>query len=241
MSRTCLIVGVNGTLGKAIRTAFQRASFRVVGIDTHESTKVMHQTPRAEEKDFVPYKGGSDFPASAKDVVARIAEIAPAIDAVICTAGGWRGGSISEPVIFQNVEAMHDMNVRSALLASHIAASHLKSQGLLVLTGAEAALRPTPSMLAYGMSKAATHHLIASLAKDNTFPEKSVVVGILPTTLDTPINRAVMPGADFLSWTPVSVVADKILSWAERKEVPNTGDLYSIITNQGTTSWKKVE
>lgn len=78
---------------------------------------------------------------------------------------------------------------------------------LAVLTGASAALDPRActGMLGYGMSKAATHFLVQSLAAQ--FEEEagrgSTVLAVLPTTLDTPANRAAMPGADFAGWTKV--------------------------------------
>lgn len=64
------------------------------------------------------------------------------------------------------------MNIRSALGASHVASKLLKENGLLVLTGASAALNATPGMIAYGITKAATHHLIKSLAVEGGLPHK---------------------------------------------------------------------
>lgn len=77
-----------------------------------------------------------------------------------------------------------------------------------MLTGARAALDGTPGMIGYGMAKAAVHHLIKSLGlKDSGLPIDSKVVGILPVTLDTPMNRKGMPNADFSSWTPLETLA----------------------------------
>lgn len=82
---------------------------------------------------------------------------------------------------------------------------------LIVLTGASAALDPRActAMLGYGMSKQATHFLARSLAA--WFEEQqagkgqgqATVAAVLPTTLDTPANRAAMPTADFGAWTKV--------------------------------------
>lgn len=57
-------------------------------------------------------------------------------------------------------------------------------------------------MLGYGMSKAATHFLVQSLAADPHF-FKATVAAILPTTIDTPANRAAMPDAKYDDWTKV--------------------------------------
>ena len=52
-------------------------------------------------------------------------------------------------------------------------------------------------MMGYGMAKAAVHQLVKSLATSGSgLPDTCCVAGILPVTLDTPMNRKFMPGAD---------------------------------------------
>lgn len=74
---------------------------------------------------------------------------------------------------------------------------------MVVLTGASAALGTTPGMLGYGMSKAATHFLVQSMAADPLF-RKATVAAILPVTIDTPSNRMAMPNAKHDDWTKVA-------------------------------------
>lgn len=63
-------------------------------------------------------------------------------------------------------------------------------------------------MIGYGMAKAAVHQLTSSLAAKNSgLPEDSLVVAILPVTLDTPMNRKWMPNADTSTWTPLDFVS----------------------------------
>lgn len=48
----------------------------------------------------------------------------------------------------------------------------------MVLTGASAAVGGTPGMIGYGVSKAAVHQLVASLAAPGSkLPENSTVLG----------------------------------------------------------------
>ena len=93
-----------------------------------------------------------------------------------------------------------------------MAAGNLTKGGLAVLTGAHAALHPTPDMAAYGMSKAATHHLVGSLSM--SLPKDASALGILPMTLDTEGNRRAMPEMDPSSWTSVGEVSERLLMWA---------------------------
>src|SRR5690349_13484523 len=64
------------------------------------------------------------------------------------------GGPINTSAIFETVDKMFEVNTHSALSASYVASHHLSPNGLLVITGAAAALNGTPSMLSYGLSKA---------------------------------------------------------------------------------------
>lgn len=104
---------------------------------------------------------------------------------------------------------MLKQSVWSSVIASSIASKYLKPGGILVLTGAKAALGPTPGMIGYGLAKAAVHHLTKSLADENGgLPTGAYVFSILPVTLDTPMNRKWMPKADTSTWTPLEFVAE---------------------------------
>ena len=52
--------------------------------------------------------------------------------------------------------------MKSAVTTAHLASQFLEPGGLLVFTGASAALGPTSGMAGYGMAKAATHQLARS-------------------------------------------------------------------------------
>lgn len=84
---------------------------------------------------------------------------------MICVAGGWLGGNVKEESIFDGVDKMFEFNVQSSIASAHIAANSLKEGGVVVLTGADAALGPTPSMIAYGITKVvfATAYITTSL------------------------------------------------------------------------------
>lgn len=130
------------------------------------------------------------------------------LDGVICVAGGWAGGNAATDLA-KNSDMMWKQSVWSSSISATISAKHLKDGGFLSLTGAKAALEGTPGMIGYGMAKAAVHQLTKSLAgKDSGLPANSMVVSILPITLDTPMNRKWMPNADFSTWTPLTAIAE---------------------------------
>lgn len=70
-------------------------------------------------------------------------------------------------------------------------------------------MQGTPGMIGYGLAKAAVHQLTKSLAEEKSgLPKDSLVVSILPITLDTPMNRKWMPQADHSTWTPLDFIAE---------------------------------
>jgi len=150
--------------------------------------------------------------------------------------------NIRDDNIFESFDHQININLTSSLAASHIASRFLKKGGLLTLTGAESALRPTPLFVTYGISKAGVHHLISSLAAPKGgLPESSTVCGILPVILDTPQNRKDMPKANFDNWTPLSEVAELLFEWASTEKRPSSGQLVKIITENKITKLEFLE
>lgn len=104
---------------------------------------------------------------------------------------------------------MWKQSVWSSTISATIGSHYLKPGGFLSLTGADAALKGTPGMIGYGLAKGAVHQLTKSLAAEKSgLPENSLVVSILPITLDTPMNRKWMPNADHSTWTPLDFIAE---------------------------------
>jgi len=125
----------------------------------------------------------------------------------------------------------------------HILPQNIQENGLLVLTGAFAALQGTSFMIGYGAAKAAVHQLTRSLAmSDSGLPNGARVVAILPETLDTPGNRQAMPDADTSTWTPLDIVAERLLDWSNGNVDEGLyGKLIRLRTIAGETSFIAVE
>lgn len=159
---------------------------------------------------------------------------------MICTAGGWTGGSAADDSIVAATNQMLAVCLQPTVAAAHVAGKHLLDGGTVIVTGAAAALGSTPGMVAYGMAKAATHHLVHSMAgKGGGLPARARIFGLLPRTIDTPSNRKFMGDQDTSAWTPVDHLANKSLELAERRDTPGlpSGALLEAITSGGNTRW----
>ncbi|XP_069350227.1 dihydropteridine reductase isoform X2 [Eulemur rufifrons] len=158
------------------------------------------------------------------------------VDAILCVAGGWAGGSAKSKSLFKNCDMMWKQSVWTSTISSHLATKHLKEGGLLTLAGAKAALDGTPGMIGYGMAKSAVHQLCQSLAgKNSGLPPGSAAVAVLPVTLDTPMNRKAMPEGDFSSWTPLEFLVETFHDWITGKNRPSSGSLIQVVTTEGKT------
>ncbi|EDW17319.1 dihydropteridine reductase [Drosophila mojavensis] len=222
------IYGGKGALGSACVDHFKAKDFWVGSIDLSENDK-------ADISIVVPRD--SSWEEQESSVVSQVGEslAGQKLDAVICVAGGWAGGNAKKDLA-KNADLMWRQSVWSSCISATLAAHHLKTGGLLALTGAKPALAGTPGMIGYGMAKAAVHQLTRSLAGENSgLPDNALVVSILPVTLDTPMNRKWMPKADFSSWTPVTEVAELFEKWTQSKDRPKSGSLLQLITKNGIT------
>jgi dihydropteridine reductase len=224
-----LVYGGKGALGSTIVKHFRSKNWWVGSIDLSANDDADASIVVAPSDSWVDQD---------KAIVSKVSEVLGnnKLDAVLCVAGGWAGGNAAADDFIKNSDLMWKQSVWTSAIASSIGTHYLKEGGVLVLTGAQAALKGTPGMIGYGMAKAAVHHLVASLAEPKSgLPADAFVTAILPVTLDTPMNRKWMPKADFSTWTPLETVAELLLSWSEKKERPSNGSLVQLVTKDGKT------
>lgn len=189
----------------------------------------------------------------------------PVLHAVICCSGAFACSPVESPEFLSEAQHLVQANCYPSMLCAHVAAALFTSRNreeqqlpppLVVLTGAAAVTdnKTTPSMIAYGSSKAYVHHLVRSLAavasakagrdaaeRDDESALPFRAVGILPEMLDTPANRESMPDVTAeqrrKTWTEPRDVAEKLLRWARGEEKATNGGLYVIRTREGLTEF----
>lgn len=225
----CAVIGGSGALGKQLITKLLENGFKVISVDL---------STNSQATESVVLKSPVSEPENLENA-SKAAKAHGPFDAVFCVAGGWQGGNAVSDAFIRSSISMWQMNVLSATLAASLCGS-LHPTGLLVFTSAKASLSATSGMLGYGMAKSATNHLITSLASSGSgLPETCTVLGVLPVTLDTEANRSAMPKADFSTWTPLAVLAEKMCEWAKNKDNrPKSGSLVAVETDANGTTFK---
>jgi NAD(P)-dependent dehydrogenase (short-subunit alcohol dehydrogenase family) len=150
------------------------------------------------------------------------------IDALLNIAGGFRWIKI-EDSHSADLEFLFRMNVQTAVNTVRAALPALKASpaGRIVNVGALAAEKATAGMGPYTASKAGVLRLTESLA-DELKDSGVTVNAVLPSTIDTPQNRADMPKADFSRWVAPADLAEVMLFLASEKARAVTGALVAV-------------
>ena len=219
--KVVVVTGASGALGKVVAEVALARGARVAGID-HAASQMQASSSRIEF-------GSVDLsdPAEAKQAIDAAATHFGKLDALINIAGGFAFEAIVEGDL-KTWQRMYALNVLTALNASQSALPHLAASaaGRIVNIGAMGALQAGAGMGAYAASKAGVHRLTEALAAE--WKGRITVNAVLPSTIDTPANRASMPKADFKKWVTAEELAEVILFLASDAASAVTGALLPV-------------
>jgi NAD(P)-dependent dehydrogenase (short-subunit alcohol dehydrogenase family) len=200
-----VITGAGGGLGPSVAEAFRAAG------------AVVHAPTRAE-LDLLDEAAVAGYYAAL-----------PSLWASVHVAGGFSMAPVAETSL-DDFTAQWRINAVTAFLACREAVRRMragKSGGRIVNVAAKAALEHPGGKSAYVAAKAALAAFTRSLAAECR-AEGILANAVLPDTIDTPSNRAAMPGADFSKWTPPSAIASAILWLASPQNASTTGGLIPV-------------
>ena len=220
MTRTLVITGGHGVLGRAVLEAARADGLNLAVVDHARG-----QTA----PDGVLELGGVDLtdPAAAQQAMAAVAERFGGVDALLNIAGGfvWQTADDAEPAW----DRMFALNLKTALNASRAALPFLKQspEGRIVNVGANGAVKAAAGMGAYAASKSGVHRLTESLAEELKATPVTVNA-VLPSILDTEQNRRDMPDADPAKWVQPSDLARVMLFLASPESRAITGALIPV-------------
>lgn len=132
------------------------------------------------------------------------------LDALLNIAGGFRWETFAESNL-ENWDFLYNMNVKTAVTTTHAALPHLlKNGGAVVCISAGAALKADLGLAAYAASKAGVSRFVESLSQE--VKDRGVRVNaVMPSIIDTPVNRKDMPDADFSTWVSPEALANVLL------------------------------
>ena len=211
--KTVLVAGGTGGLGTAVSLAFLEEGARVVV--TYRKEEEYAALKKTAGRKAAALEGSvvdvTDERATA-EIVGGIVARQGALDVLVNTVGGYVGGVALWDLETKVFDAMLSLNLRSGYaLARAVLPAMLKQRhGSIVNVAAKAAFDHGAGAAAYAASKAAAVAMMDSLAADVKGTGVRVN-SILPSIIDTAVNRKAMPNADYSSWPKPEEIAQVIL------------------------------
>jgi NAD(P)-dependent dehydrogenase (short-subunit alcohol dehydrogenase family) len=206
--KTVIITGGNGNLGTAVTKEFLNKNYRVLATVSNINARsdfqphpnldisVVNLTSEKEAQDFVQYsiqKYGT-------------------IDSALLLVGGFAMGGLAE-TSGEDLRSQIALNFETAYYVTKPLFEHLtkNKRGKIIFIGARPALNPVQGkgLIAYSLSKSLLFKLAEFLNEETKGTNVSISV-VVPSTLDTPLNRKSMPNANPENWVKPAEVAETL-------------------------------
>jgi NAD(P)-dependent dehydrogenase (short-subunit alcohol dehydrogenase family) len=168
------------------------------------------------------YRGDLTDEAQAEQVVSGVVEAHGGLDALCNVAGMWQGGAPIDETDVGDFEAVFDVNLKTMFLASKHALPHLRERGgNIVSVSARASLEGGEGDGPYRAAKAGVRLLTETIAEENRGEVRANAV--MPSVIDTPTNREMLPDADHDSWVDPADIARVVLALCSDATPPTSG------------------
>jgi len=230
VERVVLVTGGTGALGTAITRRFlgEGAVVCVPWIVEHERERLEASVQAAARPRLMLERCDVADDAA----MARLAESLTArhrrIDVLVSAVGGFAMGDLvhTDRTLW---DSMLTLNLTTAYVAARAVVPAMLSAGggRIVAVASRAVVPPAGGFIAYTVAKAAVIAFVQALAVE-TRGRGVTVNAVLPSTMDTPANRAAMPAVDPKTWVPVDAVADAIAYLAAESSAHISGALLNI-------------
>ena len=208
-----IITGAVGNLGFATAQAFQAAGHRTVLVDRsadrlRDAFKSIAESPNHLLAGDVDLSAPASLGKLVETTLARFG----CLDALVHTVGAWRGGKPVHETDLADWDFLFNINLRTTLLCCRAVVPQMLKQGngRIITVASRDGLVGSAGYAAYSASKSSVLRLNESLA-DELKASNVNVNCVLPSTIDTPQNRAALPNADFSKWVAPEAIADVIL------------------------------
>ena len=218
MKKNILITGASGNLGKATVTKFISEGYKVLatvspgkslGFDVEGDIKI-YEADLTDEK-------------SSTNLVNQIIKEHSSIDAALLLVGGFAAGGIRE-TDSSLLKKMFSLNFDTTYFVARPVFQQMLTQGnggRMIFVGARPALKPLQAKgtLAYALAKSLLFKFADILNAEGSSKNVTASV-IVPSTIDTEINRKAMPDKDFTAWVKPEDIAESMAFLCSEKGTP---------------------
>jgi NAD(P)-dependent dehydrogenase (short-subunit alcohol dehydrogenase family) len=205
-NKNIIISGAAGALGRDVVKKLNDNGFALSLVVDKKDIDLFKDLPDqfSETTDLLDEKASADF------VQKAIAK--GNLSGAVLLVGGYAPGEL-ENATDTDIRKMIDINFFTAFHLIKPLLVHFEKQGFgqIILVSSKTALVATEGAksFAYALSKSMIISLADMINANKKYP-KVIASVIVPSTMDTPINRVAMPDADFTKWVPTKDVAEAI-------------------------------
>lgn len=215
-----IVTGATGGLGKTVVRVLSEAGAIVVAVGRTDES--FDNTVDFRKADLLDER-------SVTALFDDVAQTHGRIDALVHLVGGiypWSGIVDVELEVWDKTIAL---NLTPTFLCCRAAMQRMQTQrsGVIITIGSQAGLKGGKSAGPYGAAKAAVINLTQTIADEGKAVNVRANV-IIPSTIDTPANRAAMPKADFSKWVTPEEIARTIAFLVSDAASGITGAVVSV-------------
>ncbi len=201
-----VITGASGALGSAAVNRFLEAGATVCAVDIVEPD-AEDSLLEADDEAVHFYQADLTDESEVETLAEEIRADHGRVDHLLNIAGTWRGGSPIEETDIEEFQFLLDVNLKSAFLTSkHLLPALQETEGSIVSVSARSALEGGEGDGPYRITKAGIRLLTETLAEENLGTVRANCV--MPSVIDTPMNREMMPDSDHDSWVKPAAIAE---------------------------------
>ena len=230
VGRLVLVTGGSGALGQAITHRFlaEGAVVCVPWIVEQERERLEQSVDAGARPRLVLERCDVVDDAAVQRLVAGVVGRHRRLDVLVSAVGGFAMGGLvqTDRTLW---DAMLTLNLTTAYVAARAVLPHMLAagSGRIVAVSSRAVMPPAAGFIAYTVAKAGVIAFVQALAAE-TRGRGITANAVLPSTMDTPANRAAMPDVDPRTWVPVTAVAGAIAYLASEDSAHVTGSLLAI-------------
>ena len=211
-NRNVLITGGTGILGSAVTKTYlaQGDTVAVTYLFENEVDRFKQHNPALSEDITFLFANVTEESEVQKTIETFITQFGH-LDILVNIVGGFTGGIPTAELETDQWDFMMDLNLKSVFLCCKAVIPHMteRGSGKIVNVSARAGLKGEAGLSAYCVSKGGVRTLTESLAAE--VMDSGINVNcIMPSIMDTPMNREAMPDEDHSRWVKTDDVAKVI-------------------------------
>jgi NAD(P)-dependent dehydrogenase (short-subunit alcohol dehydrogenase family) len=226
--KVVIVTGAAGNVGSALAGLLASRGARIAAVDTARDRLEAVTASLPGPGHLALSNFDLTDPSATTALITEVQRTCGRLDGVGTTVGGFAMAKLADADL-QQWDAMFSLNVKTTwnIYRAAVPVMRATGGGALVAIGSVVGLKTGAELAAYGATKGAVMRLTESLA-DELRADHIRVNAVLPTTIDTPQNRAAMPGADAARWVTPSEVAEVIAFLLSDRASGVTGALLQV-------------